>query len=436
MLKSGDSYFTKRVVLDETVKEIADISGDINPIHLNDDYAKSTVFGKRIAHGLFCLNEISAILGNFLPGPGTILINEEFKYKKPVFIGDCITTKVEIIDVKKEKNIYVLRAECKNQNEDTVLEGTSKVKYKRKSFNLSSFLDVIEGKLISDGEFLTLEYCTSSCEDDFISFLENPKFINQLNPHIGCIITKEELVPLLPESITGVITAKEPKIEFVKLHNFLADSYDYCRPSFSTVIGRECNISSLAYVAEKNVRIGDNVTIAPFTVVNENVEIGNNCIIHENCVLGGKSFNFAKSRRGYMLGMKDLGRVIIQDNVEICPLCHIAGCPLPTDITKIEDNVKFDAMVHVGHGTIIGRRTEIPAGAQIAGNCIIGEDAWIGVNSTISNRIKIGNGGRVSLGSVVTRDIEEGQTVTGNFAIDHTQFINELREKQKISGGV
>lgn len=433
MFKIGDSYITKKTVFDSTIKEIANISGDINPIHLDDEYAKATVFGRRIAHGLFCLNEISAILGNFFPGPGTILLSENFKYKNPVFIGDRITTKIEVIEMLKGKDIYILSVECKNQNNDMVLDGFTEVKYKMKSLKLSSFMDMINGKLVSDGNFQTLEYCTSNCDNKFLSFLEAPKFLKQLNPHISCVITKEEMVSMLPEYISGIIVAEEPKLEFVKLHNFLADSYDYGRPSFPTVIGNQCDISPLAYIADKNVRIGDNVTIAPFTVINENVEVGDNCIIHENCVLGGKSFNFVKTRNGQVLGMKDLGRVIIKENVEICPLCHIAGCPLPTDVTEVGQNVKFDSMVHVGHGTKIGKRTEIPAGAKIAGNCIIGEDVWIGVNSTISNRIKIGDNGRVSLGSVVTKDVEDGQTVTGNFAIEHRQFIRDLKEKRAIT---
>lgn len=431
MLKIGDSFVSTKTVTDDLVRDIAKVSGDVNPIHLNEEYAKTTPFGRKIAHGLFCLNEISAVLGNYMPGPGTIIISEEFRYKKPVYIGDCISTKIETIKRVEETDIYVLGVECKNQNNSVVLDGTCNIKYQEMQMKLSDYMGSIDGELIADGMFQTLEFCTSNCEERFLSFLENPKYLKQLNPNISCIITKKEIISLLPESIEGVILSEEPKKEFVKLHNYLADSFMYSSPSFPTIIGKNCTISPLAYVAASNVKIGDYVKIAPFTTINENVEIGDGTIIHENCVIGGKSFNFVKCQDGQMLGMKDLGKVIIEKNVEICSLCHIAACPLPSDRTELSENVKLDAMVHVGHGTRIGKRTEIPAGAQIAGNCIIGKDSWIGVNSTISNRITIGNRGRVSLGAVVTKNIADGQTVSGNFAIEHEQFIRNMKEKLK-----
>lgn len=202
----------------------------------------------------------------------------------------------------------------------------------------------------------------------------------------------------------------------------------YGHNNFNTVIGKNCVISPLAYISGKNVVIGDNVTIGAYTVVNKSVTIKNNSIVHGNCVIGGKSFNFARTKDEKMLGMKDTGQVIIDECVEICPMCHITSCTLPTDVTYLEKNVKLDAMVHIGHGTHIGARTEIPAGAQIAGNCVIGEDAWIGVNATVANHIHIGNKGRVSLSSVITKDVNNGQTVTGNFVVDHDRFIYELKE--------
>ena len=88
---------------------------------------------------------------------------------------------------------------------------------------------------------------------------------------------------------------------------------------------------------------------------------------------------------------------------------------------------KLDAMVHIGHGTVIGKRVLFPAAATISGNCVIGDDTWIGVNATVSNRIEIGDHARVSLGSVVTKNVLAGQTVTGNFAIDHARFMQNLK---------
>ena len=292
---------------------------------------------------------------------------------------------------------------------------------------LSDFMDILEGKLLSDGDFDTLEYCPAACAQKFLTFLENPKYLPKISPNASCVFTTRENIPQLPGHLAGVMECDEPKKQFALLHNHLAANESYSGTAFKTIIGKNCRISPLAYVSDRNVVIGDNVSVGPFSVINKNVRIGNNCSIHENCVIGGKSFNFAKAQNGEMIGMEDAGQVVIEENVEICAHCHVASAPLPSDITYLGESVKLDAFVHIGHGTKVGRRTLIPAGAQIAGNVTIGEDAWIGVNATVANRITIRSKGRITLGAVVTKDVDEGQTVSGNFAIPHDRFIRNLK---------
>lgn len=129
MINLGDSYSQKFIASDEVVRDIAKVSGDINPVHLDEEYAKETIFGKRIAHGLFCLNAISMILGNYFPGNGTILLSQSFKYINPVYINDEIEVVLTVQEINHEKNIYVLSTVCKNQNSKIVLEGASTVKW-------------------------------------------------------------------------------------------------------------------------------------------------------------------------------------------------------------------------------------------------------------------------------------------------------------------
>lgn len=130
MFEIGYNYSKIVVASDQIVQDIAKISGDTNPIHLNDEYAEKSIFGKRIAHALFCQNIISMIIGNYLPGNGAILISQVFKYRNPVYIGDAIEATVTIEEILPGDK-YVLSTICKNQRRETVLEGESVVKWKK-----------------------------------------------------------------------------------------------------------------------------------------------------------------------------------------------------------------------------------------------------------------------------------------------------------------
>lgn len=129
MLETGSSYKKVIVADEETIQKIAEVSGDRNPIHLDEEYARQTGFGKRIAHGLFCINAISMILGNHLPGEGTILLSQNFKYIQPVYIGDSIEASVTVTDCLPGDK-YVLRTLCRNDKGETVLDGETMVKWK------------------------------------------------------------------------------------------------------------------------------------------------------------------------------------------------------------------------------------------------------------------------------------------------------------------
>ena len=294
---------------------------------------------------------------------------------------------------------------------------------------LSEVTKGMDGRLVRDGEFQTLEYCTGRLEVPFLTFMGNARFLDRMSPYASCVLCSGELVDRLPQGITGVFVTEAPRESFQIIHNGLRGNAQYCLPAAGNRIGSDCVISERASIAGNNVEIGDRVVIEDNVIVYDHVKIGNDCVIRGGAVLGGKAFTFARTRENSLLGMEDLGRVVIGDRVEIFSLAHIAKGILPTDTTYIGDDVKIDALVQIGHGSVIGERTLVAEGAVIAGNVCIGTDAWIGVNATVSNRIRIGDHARVSLGSVVTKNVAEGQTVTGNFAIDHTDFLRNLKEK-------
>ena len=126
-LTVGDRASRTMTITDETIRTFADLSGDHNPVHLDDAYAAGTRFGRRIAHGMIAAGLISATLANDLPGPGTVYLGQTLQFKAPVFPGDTITATVEVKSVRPDKPIVVLTTVCINQDGARVLEGEATV---------------------------------------------------------------------------------------------------------------------------------------------------------------------------------------------------------------------------------------------------------------------------------------------------------------------
>jgi 3-hydroxybutyryl-CoA dehydratase len=122
MYKVGDSAEFTKIFSEEDVFLFAGITGDRNPMHTSKEFAAKTHFKERIAHGLLTAGAISAALGMKLPGPGCLLVSESLEFKAPVFLGDEITARVEIVEVISEKRLR-LRTRCFNQNKVMVIDG-------------------------------------------------------------------------------------------------------------------------------------------------------------------------------------------------------------------------------------------------------------------------------------------------------------------------
>jgi 3-hydroxybutyryl-CoA dehydratase len=122
-LKMGDSAEITKTITDEMVNDFAKVIGDFNPIHTDQTYAEKTLFKGRIAHGALSLGFFSTVLGNILPGHGTIYLSHEIKFLAPVKIGDMITVKVEVIEIITEKNRAKFKTTCVNQEGKLVVDG-------------------------------------------------------------------------------------------------------------------------------------------------------------------------------------------------------------------------------------------------------------------------------------------------------------------------
>ncbi len=115
-------------VTDELIDSYAEISKDFNPIHMHDGAAIRAGFRGRIAHGLLCEAEVSRLLGTEFPGEGTILLQENFRFVGPVYVGDRITTRIWVTELIPDKQRACLDFECINQNAQPVMTGNALIK--------------------------------------------------------------------------------------------------------------------------------------------------------------------------------------------------------------------------------------------------------------------------------------------------------------------
>ncbi|EJW11677.1 Acyl dehydratase [Rhodovulum sp. PH10] len=116
-----------RTVTDEAVRTFAEVSGDKNPIHLSEEFAAGTLFGTRIAHGIFTAGLVSALLGMRLPGPGVIYFSQTLNFRAPVKIGDQVAVTLEVAELKPEKFRARLACTCM-VGDELVLDGDAWVK--------------------------------------------------------------------------------------------------------------------------------------------------------------------------------------------------------------------------------------------------------------------------------------------------------------------
>jgi 3-hydroxybutyryl-CoA dehydratase len=122
-LQVGDKAEFTKTLCESDVYLYAGVTGDLNPAHVNEEYAKKTFFKTRIVHGMLLGGLISGVLGNKLPGPGTIYIRQELDFLAPVRFGDTITAAVEIMEIHKEEKRVKAKTTCVNQDGIKVLDG-------------------------------------------------------------------------------------------------------------------------------------------------------------------------------------------------------------------------------------------------------------------------------------------------------------------------
>jgi 3-hydroxybutyryl-CoA dehydratase len=119
----GEREAFAKTITEADVTTFAGLVGDFNPLHVDAEYARESRFGRRIAHGMLTGGLISAVLGNKLPGPGSIYLSQQIEFLAPVYIGDTITATVEVTSWRPDKRIITLKTDCYNQEDTQVVTG-------------------------------------------------------------------------------------------------------------------------------------------------------------------------------------------------------------------------------------------------------------------------------------------------------------------------
>jgi len=126
-MKVGDSAEITKTIEQSDIDAFARVTGDHNPVHVDEEFAKTTRFGRRIAHGMLTASLISAVLANHLPGEGSVYLGQTLKVVAPVFPGDAITARVTVREIREDKPILKLETVCVNQRDEIVIRGEATV---------------------------------------------------------------------------------------------------------------------------------------------------------------------------------------------------------------------------------------------------------------------------------------------------------------------
>lgn len=128
-LTIGQTASLTKTFTEKDVELFAELSLDKNELHLNEDYAKESIFKHRIVHGFLSGSLISAVIGTILPGKGSIYLHQDMDFKSPVYLGEEITAVVIVERLKEEKRICYLQTKCVNSHGEVKISGNAIVKY-------------------------------------------------------------------------------------------------------------------------------------------------------------------------------------------------------------------------------------------------------------------------------------------------------------------
>lgn len=302
-----------------------------------------------------------------------------------------------------------------------------------KTYHLSKILNDLniseEYKIFGNDEFDDLALIDHNVNFKTCTYIEKKEYIKNIKSNVCIVIASPAIVELLSDKCLSICVTDNPSELYFRIHNYLSENLN-TKNQFESIIDSTAQISPLASISETNVKIGKNVIIEEFVSIKSNTTIGDDSIIRSGTVIGGEGFQF-HNIDGRKELIKHVGGVIIGKHVEIQQNSCVDRAIYSWDNTCIGNQTKVDNLVHIAHGAKIGKKCMIVALSCVAGRVEIGDETWVGINSSIRNGLKIGKNARINMGSVVTKDLDDFECVSGNFAVDHGIFIENLKKINK-----
>lgn len=256
--------------------------------------------------------------------------------------------------------------------------------------------------------------------------LRSGKYVDAVNsnPRVAAVITTREIASDVDRRV-AVAIAEAPDVAHAEVHARIAQAKEAELRARPTVIHETAVIDPSARIADYGVEIGPHVRVGSHVTIAAGTTIEENCILHHGVCLGVPGFNTGIIG-GRQRIVPQLGGVRLKPFVELLANVCVARALFGGETTLGEETVA-DNLVYIAHDVQIGRRVQICALVNILGRVEIGDAAYIGPSSVIVNGARIGSKAKVSIGAVVTRDVEPGAVVTGNFAVPHDRFLKQLR---------
>ncbi len=290
--------------------------------------------------------------------------------------------------------------------------------------------------------------------DEQITFFDNKKYLEEfkITKAKACFVSKK-MAPFAPNSLTCLVSKNPYKSYAIAARKFYPEDSDNVSISDKAIIdttatiGDNCLIEA-SVVIGKNVEVGDNCNIKSNTVISDGVKIGNNCriganvtishaligndvCIYSGVVVGSRGFGFAIDYSEGFTTVPQLGRVIIEDKVEIGANTTVDRGAGPD--TVIGEGTRIDNLVQIGHNVKVGKHCIIVSQAGISGSTEVGDGVMIGGQTGIAGHLKIGAGAKIAAKSGVMRDIPAGVVeYMGVPAIPLKQYMRQIVTLNKL----